>query len=141
MLSTRIPYKEIEIPKVHTAKETADALGVKLESILKSMLIFDEKNPQNICVVVLPGNKNLDFDKISEILQYKKPRFYPKHKIYDVTGFEIGTLPPFGYNAPIAAVYDKAILLQDIVYAGSGKTNTVIAFNPKDLDSDTLYAF
>lgn len=131
-----ISYDLIEVPLVHTAEETAKALECGLEVILKSMLIFDSKNIEKISLFVIPGTKQLDFKKINGICGYKKARFFPLKKIHEKTGFDAGTLPPWGYSDNISLYYDEKILKQSLVYAGSGNPKYLIRFNPKDLDKD-----
>ncbi len=133
-----IPYELVKIPLVHTAEETAKAIGCELELILKSMLVFDSKNPDKVSLFIIPGTKKLDFQKINGICGYEKARFFPCEKILEKTGFRIGTLPPWGYPDDISLYYDKDIMKQSVVYAGSGNPEYLIKFNPKDLDK-TLF--
>ena len=137
-LDTKILYELIEIPPVHTAKETADVLGCKLEMILKSMMVFDSSNSNNIALIVIPGHKNINFDRVNQVCNFEKSRFYPKDKILQTTGFKIGTLPPFGYSSEIQVCYDRDILLNDVVYAGSGDAGYLIKFNPRDLEQSAF---
>ncbi len=133
-LHTNIPYDLVKIPPVHTAKETAEALGCRLNMILKSMMVFDQSNPANIALIVIPGHKNINFEKVNRVCNFKNSSFYPKDKILRLTGFKVGTLPPFGYSSEIQVFYDYDILLNDYVYAGSGNPEYLIKFYPKDLE-------
>ena len=136
-----IHYELIETPLVHTAEETARALGCGLELILKSMLVFDSKHPERVSLFVVPGTKKLDFQRINALCGYQKARFYPVEKVLEKTGFEIGTLPPWGYSDDITLHYDKDIMKQSVVYAGSGDPRYLIKFNPKDLGQDHAIDF
>jgi prolyl-tRNA editing enzyme YbaK/EbsC (Cys-tRNA(Pro) deacylase) len=130
----KIKYELIKVPLVHTANETAKAIGCKLELILKSMLIYDYNNPNKISLFVIQGDKKLDFQKINTICGYENAKFFPIDKIFKKTGFEIGTLPPFGYSSDILIYYDRDILKQEFVYAGSGNQKYLIKFNPNNLN-------
>lgn len=131
-----VPYELVKIPLVHTADETAKALGCELELILKSMLVFDSKNPDKVSLFVISGTKRLNFQKIDDICGYEKSKFFPHEEIFEKTGFNIGTLPPWGYSDDISLHYDKDIMKQSVVYAGSGNPEYLIKFNPGDLNKN-----
>ena len=116
-----IPYEVIQLEKeVHTASETARVLGCSISMILKSMLVYDARNPQASTVVIIPGDKRLDLEKVKRLCNYVDPRLVPASQVHKRTGFAVGTLPPWGYSGDIATYYDSSIKKNDFVYGGSG---------------------
>lgn len=134
--TTGASFELVKIPLVHTAKETAAALNCKLELILKSMLVFDSAKQDSFALFIIPGNKQLDFQRINELCGYGSAKFYPPGKIQKKTGFKIGTLPPWGYSSDIVLYYDIEILKQNVAYAGSGNSRYLIKFDPNELNKD-----
>jgi prolyl-tRNA editing enzyme YbaK/EbsC (Cys-tRNA(Pro) deacylase) len=134
-----IPYRLIELKHiVHTASETADAVGCSIGSILKSMAVFDAANPDDIAIIVLLGNKRLDFSLLNKQISFAEAKLVAIGEVEKRTGFAAGTLPPFGYKKNIRVYYDKIILDKEKVYGGSGHPNFIIEFDPNLIDKIDL---
>jgi len=95
--------------KVFTAFDAAATLKVKLEQVVKSLLI---KAGKDFYLALLPANRNLDFKKLSKVLNVDvKKVSIPKEKVmtqkYKV---KPGAMSAFGSVYKIPVVLDKSLI-------------------------------
>jgi prolyl-tRNA editing enzyme YbaK/EbsC (Cys-tRNA(Pro) deacylase) len=53
--------------------------------------------------------------------------------VLDLTGFEVGTVPPFGHRRPLRTLLDPRVLEFDEIYAGGGTHHSLVRLNPQDI--------
>jgi prolyl-tRNA editing enzyme YbaK/EbsC (Cys-tRNA(Pro) deacylase) len=113
-----------------TAQEAADALGVTLGQIAKSV-IFRRKADERAVLVVTSGDKRVDEKRVAAITgplgradaDFVKAR----------TGFTIGGVPPIAHAEPLLTLIDRELLRFDIVWAAAGHANGVFKLTPQEL--------
>jgi prolyl-tRNA editing enzyme YbaK/EbsC (Cys-tRNA(Pro) deacylase) len=49
------------------------------------------------------------------------------------TGYEVGTVPPFGHHQPVPTLVDRRVLEQETVYAGGGGHRVLLRFSPGEI--------
>lgn len=118
-----------------TAQEAADALGVSLGQIAKSV-VFKRKSDAAAVLVITSGDKRVDEKKLSPHTgplgradaDYVKAR----------TGFSIGGVSPLGFlaqgdaAAPLVFV-DQQLFRFDVIWAAAGHPNGVFKLTPAEL--------
>lgn len=123
----------LEVP-ARTAQEAADALGVTLGQIAKSV-VFRRKSDERAVLVIASGDKRVDEKKLAAHTgplgradaDYVKAR----------TGFSIGGVSPVGHLsqdgvAPLLFIEDQ-LLRFDLIWAAAGHPNGVFRLSPQDL--------
>ena len=53
--------------------------------------------------------------------------------VKNVTGFEVGALPPIGHKKKIRIYIDPKVLSYDRVYGGGGEINALLEIDPKEI--------
>ena len=118
-----------------TSQEAADALGVSLGQIAKSV-VFKRKSDEAAVLVITSGDKRVDENKLAPHTgplgradaDYVKAR----------TGFSIGGVSPLGF-APAAGVpqpllfVDQALFRFEVIWAAAGHPNGVFKMSPAEL--------
>ncbi|OYT42778.1 MAG: hypothetical protein B6U78_00035 [Candidatus Aenigmarchaeota archaeon ex4484_224] len=119
---------EFEKPVI-TSKDVLKLLGnVK---VVKSILIITEKFP---IVCILPGNRKIDFEKIKKLFEVKEVRLAKAKEVKEITGYDIGALPPFAHKQKIKTIVDKSLEnIKEDVYCGGGSHYSLLKINPKIL--------
>ena len=108
----------------HTAQEAADAIGCSVAEIAKSIL-FRSQSGRPVLVVTSGVNK-VDEKKIRALLGEKIERARPEF-VKEMTGFEVGGVPPVAHASPCVIYVDEALKSFPQVWAAGGTPNAVFA--------------
>jgi Cys-tRNA(Pro) deacylase len=132
---------EIIVPGADTptVPAAADALGVRQEQIVKS-LVFHGRNGQNV-IAIVRGTAKVDRRKLSEATGLRKPRLAPPEVVQEVTGYRAGGTPPIGHREQLNVYMDDAVFDEPVVYAGGGEIDALLKIKPdviKDLTEATV---
>lgn len=104
-----IKHEIINHRKVFTALDAAATLKVKLEQVVKSLLIKVDKD---FYLALLPANKNLDLKKLAKSLSVPQKKVsIPKEKVMK-TKFKVkpGAMSAFGSIYKIPVIVDKSLM-------------------------------
>ena len=113
-----------------TSQEAADALGVGVGQIAKSV-VFRRKADDAAVLVVTSGDKRVDERKVAALVgpvgradaQFVKA----------ATGFTIGGVAPVGHLSPPVLVVDRELFRFDEIWAAAGHPNGVFRLSPTAL--------
>ena len=104
-----------------TAVEAADALGVELGAIVKSLLfILDDK----LLLILASGAHRIDTDLLGEELGGTLSRASAR-SVKQLTGQSIGGVAPIGHPEPIRTVVDVTLAEYAEVWASAGHPHAV----------------
>ena len=121
--------RELGVP-ARTAQEAADALGVPVGAIAKS-LVFRRASGGAV-MVVAAGDRRVDEAKVGAALGEPIGRADPAF-VRDATGYAIGGIPPLGHAGPIALFVDASLARFDTVWAAGGTPHAVFPIAPAAL--------
>lgn len=113
-----------------TAQEAADAIGVELGQIVKS-LIFGVDG--EIVLAYVSGANQLDETKLAEAAGGVICQRVDADVVRSATGFPIGGVPPFGHATPLRVFIDPDLLHYDEVWAAAGTWHDVFGIAPHKL--------
>jgi prolyl-tRNA editing enzyme YbaK/EbsC (Cys-tRNA(Pro) deacylase) len=113
-----------------TSQEAADALGIQLGQIAKSV-IFRRKSDDGAVLVVTSGDKRVDEKKVAAIAgplgradaEFVKAR----------TGFSIGGVAPVAHATPSFTLIDRELFRFGEIWAAAGHPNGVFRLSPDEL--------
>ncbi len=113
-----------------TAQEAADALGVQLGQIAKSV-IFRRKADDAAVLVVTSGDRRVDEKKVSALVGKvgRADADFVKSK----TGFSIGGVSPVAHLHPCVTLLDQDLWRFGEVWAAAGHPHGVFRLQPEDL--------
>ncbi len=114
-----------------TAQEAADALGIAVGQIAKS-IIFRRKSDNAAVLVITSGDRRVDEKKVSALVGPigRADADFVK----EATGFTIGGVSPVGFTQPPVALIDRDLLRFDEIWAAAGHPHTVFRLKPQDLE-------
>lgn len=113
-----------------TAQEAADALGVQLGQIAKSV-IFKRKEDGAAVLVVTSGDRRVDEKKVSALVG-KVGRADPDF-VKAQTGFSIGGVSPVAHLNPSVTLLDQDLWRFEVIWAAAGHPHGVFQLKPDDL--------
>ena len=113
-----------------TAQEAADAIGVELGQIVKS-LIFGVDG--EVVLAYVSGANRLDEKLLAAAAGGSRCERVDADAVRKATGFPIGGVPPFGHTTQLRVFIDPDLLLFDEVWAAAGTWNDVFGIEPHKL--------
>ena len=118
-----------------TAQQAADALGVAVGQIAKS-IVFRRKPDDAAVLVVTSGDRRVDEKKLQAVVCVDGQRLgradaeFVKAK----TGFSIGGVSPLAHVTQVVLLIDESLFRFDQVWAAAGHPNAVFQLAPGDLE-------
>ncbi len=114
-----------------TAQEAADALGIALGQIAKS-IIFRRKADEAAVLVVTSGDRRVDEKKVDALVG--KTGRADADFVKARTGFSIGGVSPLGHvQAPVTLI-DRELFRFEEIWAAAGHPHAVFKLRPQDLE-------
>ena len=113
-----------------TAQQAADALGVDVGQIAKS-IIFRRKTDDAAVLVITSGDRRVDEKKVAALVGPlgRADAGFVKTK----TGYSIGGVPPIAHATPSVTLIDEDLFRFDDVWAAAGHPHGVFKLQPEDL--------
>jgi prolyl-tRNA editing enzyme YbaK/EbsC (Cys-tRNA(Pro) deacylase)/predicted Fe-S protein YdhL (DUF1289 family) len=113
-----------------TAQQAADALGVALGQIAKS-IIFRRLSDDAAVLVITSGDRRVDQKKV-EVLVGPLGRADAAF-VKAVTGFTIGGVAPIAHATPCVTLMDEDLFRFDDIWAAAGHPHAVFQLTPNQL--------
>jgi prolyl-tRNA editing enzyme YbaK/EbsC (Cys-tRNA(Pro) deacylase) len=114
-----------------TAQQAADALGIVVGQIAKS-IIFRRKEDDAAVLVVTSGDRRVDEKKV-EALVGKVGRADAEF-VKSRTGFTIGGVAPVAHATPPVTLIDQDLFRFGEIWAAAGHPHAVFKLRPQDLE-------
>lgn len=113
-----------------TAQDAADAVGVALGQIVKSLVFLADGRP---VVALVSGSNRLDTEKLAALTGATVVTRADAEGARAATGYVIGGTPPFGHAQPLPVYIDGDLLQHDVVWAAAGTPHHNFPIAPADL--------
>jgi prolyl-tRNA editing enzyme YbaK/EbsC (Cys-tRNA(Pro) deacylase) len=119
---------------VRTSQEAADALGIQVGQIAKSV-IFRRKADDAAVLVVTSGDRRVDEKKVTAIVGAVGRA--DADFVKATTGFSIGGVAPVAHSTPPVTLIDRDLFRFEEIWAAAGHPNGVFKLSPKQLEALT----
>lgn len=121
----------VEYPaETRTAVQAADAVGCKVDQIVKSM-VFDADG--ELVLALTSGSNQVDADRLSTLAGVGSCGRADPDEVRAITGFAIGGVAPIGHLHPIRTWIDPHLLTFGQVWAAAGSPRHVFPVEPSRL--------
>jgi prolyl-tRNA editing enzyme YbaK/EbsC (Cys-tRNA(Pro) deacylase) len=119
-----------------TVADAAKAVGTSPDRIIKSLLFLVDGEP---ILAIASGISRIDRRLIAAHFGVgrKRVKLADAAKVLDVTGYAIGTVPPFGQRQSLTTLIDPKVFEHDEVYAGGGAIDTLVRVSPVEIQRVT----
>ena len=117
-----------------TAQQAADALGIAVGQIAKS-IIFRRKSDEAAVLVVTSGDKRVDEKKVDALVG--KTGRADAEFVKARTGFTIGGVSPVGHVTKPVVLIDRELFRFEEIWAAAGHPHAVFQLRPQDLETLT----
>jgi len=113
-----------------TAQQAADALGVGVGQIAKS-IIFRRRSDDAPVLVITSGDRRVDEKKVAALVG--KVGRADADFVRLKTGFAIGGVSPIGHARPPVTLIDRELFRFEEIWAAAGHPHGVFKLRPQDL--------
>ena len=114
-----------------TAQQAADALGIGVGQIAKS-IIFRRKDDDAAVLVITSGDRRVDEKRVAALVGKigRADADFVKAR----TGFTIGGVAPLAHAQPPVTLIDRDLYRFDVIWAAAGHPHAVFQLRPADLE-------
>lgn len=115
-----------------TVEDAARELKVVPDQIIKSLVFKIRDEP---ILVINNGLARIDRRKLAKYLEVgrKWARFATPEQALELTGFVVGSMPPFGHLSRLRTLVDSAVSDQPVIFGGGGDINAMMRLTPDEL--------
>ncbi len=113
-----------------TAQQAADALGITVGQIAKS-IIFRRKDDDRAVLVITSGDRRVDEKKVAALVG--KLGRADADFVRARTGFAIGGVSPVAHAEPPVTLIDRELFRFEEIWAAAGHPHGVFRLRPQDL--------
>ena len=115
-----------------TVSEAALALDVATDNIIKSLVFWAQNEP---ILVINNGIARVDRRKLAVFLAVgrKRIKFATPEQALEITGYVVGSMPPFGHSTKLRTLVDTAVSGLKVVFGGGGALDAMMRLTSPEL--------
>lgn len=102
-----IPIDIVERPKADSLEHAAEMLGVEPAQIVKSLVV--RRHDGSYLFALVPGDRQISWAKLRAVVGVNKLQLPDASLALDATGYERGTITPFGSTTAWPVYADERI--------------------------------
>lgn len=129
-------FESFEHPPVRTSEEAARIRdGYSLEEGAKALIVKTKRGggESEFVMLVVPGDKKFDKDKVKNVLGIKDIRFATEDEVSEITkGVKPGGVPPFGNLFGLKVYADIGIFEHEKIIFNAGDRSYSVAMKAED---------
>ncbi len=126
----------VELPdSTRTAREAAQAVGCRVEQIVKS-LVFKGQRTNMPILVVASGTNRVNEQRLSQLAGEPVEKANADF-VRQRTGFVVGGVPPVGHAERLETFIDEDLLQYEELWAAAGTPHAVFRLTPAELKAMT----
>ena len=119
-----LPYRLLEHGPVRSLGEAAEARGVEPVDVVKTLVV--RRGEGDFLFVLVPGDRQISWPKLRTLLGVSRMSMPDAAAAKDATGYERGTITPFGSTRAWPVVADERLAGREITL-GAGEHGVAVA--------------
>ncbi len=118
-----------------TAQQAADALGISVGQIAKS-IVFRRRSDEVAVLVITSGDQRVDEKKVETLVcpDGKRLGRADAEFVKSRTGFSIGGVSPLAHATDTVVLIDRSLFRFEEIWAAAGHPHAVFRLSPQDLE-------
>ncbi|MDB5743926.1 MAG: hypothetical protein JWR68_2241 [Polaromonas sp.] len=126
-------FRVIEHPAEGKSDLVAKIGGTAPGQGAKAMLCKNKNGIGELVLVVLPGDRKIDFKKVADACGMKKATLASPEEAIQATGCVIGAIPPFAAGADLRLIVDPELVnTYDEIAFNAGRLDRSMVLNTQD---------
>jgi Cys-tRNA(Pro) deacylase len=126
-----IPHQVVRTQRAQSAEESAELQGIALGALLRTIVV--RRGEDDYVFVLVPGGRRFDWPKVRAELGVKRLSLPGADEARAVTGYERGTITPFGSVRAWPVILDVSAMSHPVVAIGGGAFGVNLHVAPADL--------
>ncbi len=131
LVSNKVEFEFMEKRATHHAADAAEASGLPLSQIVKS-LVFINQDARPLLAVVL-ADTDVSRHKLERCSSSKSVRLASDVVAKAATGYPTGGIPPVGHKKKIPVYIDERVMRRDYVWCGGGARSKLVKLKTSDI--------
>jgi Cys-tRNA(Pro)/Cys-tRNA(Cys) deacylase len=107
-----IPYRVVRHGRVGSLAEAAAARGIEPRALLKSLVV--RRADDDFLFVLVPGDREISWPRLRALLGVSRLSMPDAATALSATGYERGTITPFGSTRAWPVVMDASVAGQEV---------------------------
>lgn len=131
-----IPYEHRSFPQSTEkgAANVAKALGFEERQMVKTLLFETDKG--EAALIMIGGDQTAISGHLKKILGSHNISMCPRERVKEITGYEVGSIPPFHWQPRgFRSFIDASLMKETLLGVGTGSWGEEILIKPEDLVS------
>ena len=125
-----IAHRVVRHGPVHSLAEAAEARGVEPADVVKTMVV--RRGEDDLLLVLVPGDREISWPKLRSLLGVSRLSMPDAAAARTATGYERGTITPFGSTRAWPVVADARLAGREITL-GAGAHGVAVAVRADDV--------
>jgi Ala-tRNA(Pro) deacylase len=131
-----VAYRLIEHEPAASADEYHAVLGTRYEQMPKAVFLrYRVADEQRFGILALQAHKRADLVHVAQLLGARDVRLGSREELREVTGCEVGELPPLGGLFGLPLLFDRDLLSEDELFFNAGSLTTSVAVSSTALEA------
>ena len=126
LAASGLPYRLISHGPVHSLAKAAQARGVTPADVVKTLVV--RRGDDDFLFVLVPGDRTISWPKLRAQLGVSRLSMPDAAMAREMTGYERGTITPFGSLRPWPVIADERIAGREITL-GAGQHGLAVALD------------
>lgn len=126
-----LDFDLVRTERPSSAEESARLQGIRLEQLLRTIVV--RRGEGDYVFVLVPGGRQIDWPKLRAHLATRRISLPDRDEAREATGYERGTITPFGSRMAWPVVADAGIRSVDLVAIGAGAHGANLHVAAEDL--------
>lgn len=119
-----VNYQLFEHEPVFTSEQAAKVRNTNMKQGAKAIIFSADKTP---ILIVVPGDRKVDSKVFKKLYHIKDLKLLSPDQVKDLTGLEIGAIPPFGNIMGLTTYADELVFEnEEIVFNVGAHTKSVL---------------
>jgi Cys-tRNA(Pro) deacylase len=124
-----VPYRVVRHGPVRSLAEAATARGVESAAVVKTLVV--RRGDDDFLLVLVPGDRTISWPKLRALLGVSRLSMPDAAAAREATGYERGTITPFGSTGRWPVIADERLVGQDVTL-GAGAHDVAVALAADD---------
>jgi len=127
-------YRVVEHAAAGQTELVSQIRGNLLSQAVKSLVVLVKagKKESRYLLVNLPGDSRVDLNAVKALCNGTHVLFAPAEKASELTGCDMGAVPPFSFDANLTLILDPALLVHEELVFNAGRLDRSVFIRTQD---------
>lgn len=118
LVESELEHEVVLSERARSIEEAAARRGVPIAALLKTLVV--RRGEGDYLFMLVPGDRVIDWAKLRSHLGVRRMSLADAQEAFDVTGYERGTITPFGATTAWPVIADASIAPNSMISLGGG---------------------